>query len=278
MALGPAVTGEPVETPAGQSSGQPPVAPGEAAPGEQPPTGADGPPAATGNAWSWPRQRAPRIVAVVIALAFVVVSVVYVRLVAATDRPSGIGAPRHPAIPSSAPSRHSAAGPVVPSTGARRIEEGLGQPDTASPSDTPAPPQAPVQVEPTDEPSDDPTDPPFTPVDPIGEDDPPPAELTADVSTSGRLLPPGYVSQVVVSNIGGSAATGWRVSLSIGGRAKITSVTGARVAQVSGNTVTFAPTDGNVRIPPDRSIRFQFRVRGIGVSAPTRCRVNGQPC
>jgi hypothetical protein len=283
MALGPAVAGEPVETP--DSTPTPPeeavpreAVPREAALGEQPPTGTDGPAAGTANAWSWPRQRAPRIVAVVIALAFVLVSVVYVRLVAAADRPSGIGAPRHPAVPSIAPSRHSVAGPIVPSTGSRRIEAGLGQPDTASPSDPPATSGAPVQVEPTDEPSADPTDPALVPVDPIGEDDPPPAELTADVSASGRLLPPGYVGQVVVSNIGGSTAFGWRVSLSIGGRAKITSVSGATVAQVSGNTVTFAPADGTGRIPPDRSIRFQFRVRGIGVSAPRNCRVNGQPC
>jgi hypothetical protein len=272
MALEQAVVGEPVET-----LDSTPTPPREAAPGEQPPAGTDGPPVGTGNAWSWPRQRAPRIVAVVIALAFVLVSVVYVRLVAAADRPSGIEAPRHPTVPSSAPTRHSAAGPIVPSTGSRRIEAGLGQPD-ASPSDTPATSEAPVQVEPTGQPSDDPIEPPFTPVDPIGEDDPPPAELTADVSASGRLLPPGYVGQVVVSNVGGSTAFGWRVSLSIGGRAKITSVSGATVIQVSGNTVTFAPADGNGRIPPDRSIRFQFRVRGIGVSAPRNCQINGQPC
>jgi Cellulose binding domain len=297
MLLGPAVPGEPVETPdstpAVDAAGQPSTIPGEAVPGkavpgkavpgkavpgEQPPTGTDDPPAAGGNAWSWPRQRAPRIMAVVIALAFVVVSVGYVRLVAAAERPSGIGAPRHPAVPSSAPSRHGAAGPVVPSTGSRRIEEGLGQPDTASPSGTPAASEAPVQVEPTAEPSDDPTGPPAIPVDPIGRDDPPPAELTADVSTSVRLLPPGYVGQVVVSNVGGTTAVGWQVSLSIGGHARITAVTGARVSQVSGSTVTFAPSDANVRVLPDRSVQFQFRVRGIGVSAPRNCRVNGQPC
>jgi hypothetical protein len=282
MALGPAVTGEPVETPdstpAVDAADQPPMTPEEAASGEQPPTGTDDPPAVGGNAWSWPRQRAPRIVAVVVALAFVMVSVGYVRLVAAADRPSGIGSPRHPAIRSSAPSRYSAAGPVVPSTGSRRIEERLGRPDTPTPSGTPATSQPPVGVEPTDEPTDDPVDPPAIPVDPIGRDDPPPAELIADVSTSLRLLPPGYVGQVVVSNVGDSTAVGWKVSLSIGGNARISAVTGARVAQVSGTTVTFAPTDGNLRITPDRSVQFQFRVRGIRVGAPTNCLVNGQPC
>jgi Cellulose binding domain len=280
MAMEP--VGTPDSTPAADpGGGQPPTVPGE-----QPPVENNPPPAAAGNAWSWPRQRAPRIMAVVIAIAFIVVSVGYIRLVAAADRPSGIGTPHRAAAPSGAPSRHGAAGPVVPSTGSPdRIGSALGQSDGVGPSGSPEASEAPIEVEPTAEPTDEPTadptepdGPPAIPVDPVGRDDPPPAELTASVSTSVRLLPPGYVGQVVVSNIGGTTAVGWQVSLSIGGHARITAVAGARVKQVAGNVVTFGPDGTNVRIAPDRSVRFQFRVRGIGVSAPRNCRVNGQPC
>jgi hypothetical protein len=247
---------------------------------ESAPTAGEPPPGPADNAWSWPRQRAPRIFAIVIVVTFAVVSAGYVHLVAVADRPSGIGTHR-PAYPSGAPSHRGGAGPAVPSARSfdhfgpapTRPDAGLPSdpPDASTPSDQPVP-----STEPPADPA-DPADPPAIPVDPVGTDEPAPPELTATVATSIRLLPPGYVGQVTVWNIGGTTAVGWQVSLSIGGHARVSAASGVGFQQV-GTVVTFAPGDAILRIQPGHAVRFQFRVRGIRASAPTNCLVNGVPC
>jgi hypothetical protein len=211
---------------------------------------------------------------------FAAVSAGYVHLVAAANRPSGIGT-HHPAYPSGAPSHRGAAGPAVPSA---RSFDHLGpaptRPDTGLPSDPPdasTPSDQPVpSTQPPADP-DDPADPPAIPVDPVDTDQPAPPELTATIATSLLLLPPGYVGQVTVSNTGGSTAVGWQVSLSIGGHARVSAASGVGFQQV-GTVVTFAPGDAILRIQPGHAVRFQFRVRGIRADAPTNCLINGVPC
>lgn len=278
LALGPAETAEPVDALRSTPEYPPEPAPGPL-PESTPPAG-EPPPGPADNAWSWPRQRAPRIFAIVIVVTFAVVSAAYVHLVAATDRPSGIGT-RRPAYPSGAPSHRGAAGSAAPSAGSfdhfgpapTRSDAAVPSdpPDASTPSDQPVP-----STQPPADPS-DPADPPAIPVDPVGTDDPAPPELTATVATSIRLLPPGYVGQVTVWNIGDTTAVGWQVSLSIGGHARVSAASGVGFQQV-GTVVTFAPADTILRIQPGHAVRFQFRVRGIRADTPTNCLINGVPC
>lgn len=284
LALGPAETAEPVDA-LRSTPGSIPERTLESSP-ESTPTAGEPPPRvansagnnAADSAWSWPHQRAPRIFAIVIVLTFAAVSAGYVHLVAAADRPAGIGTHR-PVYPSGAPSHrgavpnggsfdHFGPAPARPKAGVPSDSPDASTPDASTPSDEPVP---------STEPPADPADPPAIPVDPVGTDNPAPPELTATVATSVRLLPPGYVGQVTVSNVGDATAVGWRVSLSIGGHARVSAASGVGFQQV-GTVVTFAPGDAILRIQPGRSVRFQFRVRGIRADTPTNCLINGVPC
>jgi len=230
---------------------------------------ADTLPAASNTAWSGQRQRAPFALGVAVAVAFASASVGYVRLVGAADRPSG-DRTHHLAIPSSGPSRHEVAGPAAPSA---RSTYGMSPspslPNGVVPSGTPDVSAPPAEV------VDTPTQPPTDPVGSQGARDP--AELTATVSTAIRLLPPGYVGQVIVSNVSGTTAVGWIVSMSVGTNAQVSAVAGARFQQ-TGSVVTFVPEEGTQEIPPGGSVRFAFRVHGLLAGRPTDCVVNGLPC
>jgi hypothetical protein len=208
------------------------------------------------------------VVGVVVAVAFVVASVSYVHLAGAADRRSGDRG-YELAVPPGGPPNHDVAGPPAPSDSPTDgIGQAPGPPTGVVPSGTPD-----VSAPPAEEVS--PTRP---PTGPTGSPTPPePADLTATVSTAKRHLPPGYVGQVTVSNVGGTTATGWTVSMSIGGRARVSSVAGARFQQ-SGSVVTFVPEKGDRRIPPGESVRFAFRVVGLLIGRPTDCVVDDLPC
>jgi hypothetical protein len=226
-------------------------------------------PAAADARRSGQRQRAPFVLGVVVVVAFVAVSVSYVRLVGAADRRSDDRAP-HLAVPSSGPSHHDVAGPVAPSADSTHgTDQSPGPPNGVVPSGTPDASAPPADV--VETPTQAPTDRPGSPAVPD------PAELTATASTAKRRLPPGYVGQVIVSNVGGTTAVGWTVSMSVGTHAQVSSVAGARVQQV-GSVVTFVPEEGARRIPSGGSVRFAFRVLGLFVGRPTDCVVNGIPC
>jgi hypothetical protein len=238
----------------------------------------DGLPTTTTGSWSLiaadtgsgRRPRAPFVLGVIVAVAFAAASVGYVRLVGAADRRSDDrGGPV--AVPSSGPSPHDSAGPATPSP-----EPTYGTSPSPQPPDGIVPPGTPDRPAPPAKPVDTPTQPGTGPARPPAAPDP--AELTATVSTAKRRLPPGYAGQVTVSNEGGTASDGWRVSLTVGRHAVVSSAAGARFQQ-SGSVVTFVPDDrDSARIPPGGSVRFAFRVFGLLVGRPTDCEVSGAPC
>jgi hypothetical protein len=228
---------------------------------------ADRLPAAANPVWSGRRQRSPFVLGVVVAAAFVAATVGYVRLVGSADRPT---ADRNLAIPATGPSRHEGAGPAAPSAGPTHdTGRSPGPPDGVVPSGTPDASAPPADVVAT--PTRPPTDPGRSPTAPD------PAELTATVSTAKRLLPPGYVGQVIVSNEGGRTADGWTVSMSVGTHARVSLASGARFQQ-TGSVVTFVPEKGTRRIPQGESVRFAFRVVGLLAGRPNDCEVDGEPC
>lgn len=104
-----------------------------------------------------------------------------------------------------------------------------------------------------------------------------PAFLRAFYSTAGHTTPPGYIGQVTVTNTGGAAAVGWRITISVGSHGRVSESTGADFQQ-NGSLVTFTPRGETLRVPPGGSVRFTFQVRGPKAEEPTGCAINNRPC
>jgi hypothetical protein len=86
----------------------------------------------------------------------------------------------------------------------------------------------------------------------------------------------GYSATVTITNPGDSAATGWRVSLTVPGGNKVRKVTGAAVSQ-DDEDVVFTPK-GDATVPAGGSVSFTFQVKGLLADEPTGCAIDGRPC
>lgn len=92
-------------------------------------------------------------------------------------------------------------------------------------------------------------------------------------TVSDRLF--GYRGQVTVTNTGGTAMADWTVTVTLGARATIGNVNGAKGKQ-DGRVVTFT----GPAVPAGSAVTFRFDVRDPDVSAtaPEGCAVNGEAC
>ncbi|GIG87676.1 SRPBCC domain-containing protein [Plantactinospora endophytica] len=100
--------------------------------------------------------------------------------------------------------------------------------------------------------------------------------LTAAYATvSSRLL--GYEGEVVVTNDGDAAATGWTVVITLSGGAQVSGATGAESYRQEEQRVTFT----GAPLGADRSATIRFEVERdttLTQKRPTSCAVGDQPC
>ncbi|MEV4755202.1 SRPBCC domain-containing protein [Micromonospora sp. NPDC049559] len=84
-----------------------------------------------------------------------------------------------------------------------------------------------------------------------------------------------YTGEVVISNSGRAAGTGWTVTITLAGGAKLKGTSGASGRQ-DGRTATFS----GAAVPAGGTLRFTFTVESglLGAKQPQGCAVNGQRC
>jgi len=109
---------------------------------------------------------------------------------------------------------------------------------------------------------------------------PTPSALSARYATIGGrgLLGVGnYQGQVIISNTGRVAVTGWTVVITLPSGATVSSASGAAYRQ-DGGTVTFTPTAATRSVPASGTVQFRFRVDAVFDGRPTGCSIDGHPC
>ena len=106
---------------------------------------------------------------------------------------------------------------------------------------------------------------------------PRPSELKATYLTVRRTGAAKYTGQVTISNVGDATAVGWRVVITLPGKAQATSASGVDFEQL-GTSVAFTPRVDTRTIGSGESLRFTFEVRMSKAGQPTGCFINDLPC
>ncbi|MFF4890923.1 cellulose binding domain-containing protein [Micromonospora chersina] len=193
------------------------------------------------------RSRAGRRRAVLVAAAVAVLGAAAGATVWATRSEPPAPAAPPPATPLVVPSASSGSPKATPSRATPSATRRSVAPDptpSASPTRTPSPSPSPA------------------------------APLTASYETvSDRVF--GYRGQVVLSNSGSAARSGWTVTVTLGDGATVGSVNGAEAKQ-DGAVVTF--TGAAVPAGGSATIRFDVRDPDLTATGPEGCTVDGAAC
>jgi hypothetical protein len=107
---------------------------------------------------------------------------------------------------------------------------------------------------------------------------PAPAVLHAYYQTLVDPVDGAYTGKIIISNTGGTTASGWTVTIYLPGDEMVTAAQGAQFDQ-PGSPVTFTPDGSTQIVPAGKSMSFTFNVTGTtSTDPPSGCLLNGGQC